>query len=224
MSDAFPVSPPQRQGLNCTLSYSSGKAVTAYRVRCSGLTWGFSMIADESQARDTRAYYPHQTAPDRFALTIDLIGQREKNSFNGWIMSYAGFILDPGFTGKSTPQMTVSVPSRNFKRTGVPLEGAEFGIHVGAMVYSPTIIFETAGEPLDWNDHYYISGVRSGLAYYKSPDSRYFYPTGTQLRGGDAPAPAGGPTATVDPVQSAVNGPTSPANAQIADAQIAADD
>lgn len=190
-----------RQGLNCTLAYSDGNATRVYRVRCSSLSWGYDMIATESAARLTRGFYPHQTAPTRFALRIDLIGKEERRSFNGYLMNYANYILDPSVKGRETPQMTVTIPSRGFKRIGVPLSGMEFGIRVAQVFYQPTLVFETSGEPLDWSEHDIISTVQADLAYFKQPESQYFYPTGLQLKGGESPAVAG-----YQSIQEAING------------------
>lgn len=190
-----------RRGLNCTLSYSDGSARHVYQVRCSALTYGYQMIAEEGQARVTRAYYPHQTAPTQFSLRVDLIGYAERNSFNAYLMSYVNYALDPGVTGTNMPQVTVTLPARNFKRVGVPISGFEFGGHLGAMSFQPTVVFETSGEPLDWNEKILPSLVKIGNSQKQSPETQYFYPTGTQLNGGDSPTAPGGVT-----VQQAVNG------------------
>lgn len=194
-----------RRGLNCTLSYANGKSALKYSVRCSAFSYGFDMIATESQARRQRAYYPHMTAPTQFAVTVDLIGQAERKSLNAYLMKYANYILDPGLKGSQTPQMTVTVPSRNWTRIGVPIGGMEFGTNLGAMVFSPTLVFETSGEPIDWDEKFRISSVYANRAYLNSPSSEFFYPTGTQLKGGDSPAVPG-----VDSIQAAINGSGGP--------------
>lgn len=201
-----------RRGLNCTFSYPGKGGAQVYRVRCSGLSHGFGMIATESAARTTRAFYPHQNAPTQFGIRVDLIGHAERDSFNNYLMAYAEYILDPGLTGTRTPQMTVSVPSRNFKRVGVPNTGVEFGVATGDFLFQPTVVFETSGEPYDWSDRFYISKVYASHAYTRSPESQFFYPTGLQLNGNEAPVSMrqgdrGRRTTGVQAVQGAINGP-----------------
>lgn len=192
---SLPISPDTRRGLNCTLSYPgtrSGKAVNVgYRLRCNAVMYGFTQISDESQGRTTRAFYPRRTAPTQFAIAVDLIGQAERNSLNSYLMAYADYILDPGISAQRTPQMTVTVPSRNFQRIGTPIGGVTYGTQIGAITYPTTITFEISGEPIDWNDTFAISSIQADLAFFKTPDSNYFYPTGTQLKGGDAPTTPG---------------------------------
>ena len=176
-----------RRGLNCTLSYKQKGKERVYRVRCSGLTYGFEQIATESAARTQRGFYPKQVAPTRFTLQIDLIGKAERSSFNIFMTNYANYILDPGLAGTETPQMTASIPSRSFKRIGVPLTGPEYGDRTGQAWYQPTVTFEISGEPLDWSSQDVISTVRQDLAFLNAPSTKYFYPTGLQLRGDQAP-------------------------------------
>lgn len=198
-----------RSGLNCTLSYTDGKNRRAYRVRVDRVVFGFEMIAEESQARTRRAFYPHQTAPSQFGIGVVINGNAERNSFNGWMMAYANYILDPGLKGKMLPQMTVSVPMRGFTRVGVPVRGFEFGDHLGSMVWTPLVIFETSGEPKDWDQTFYTSKVYADLARANSPATQYFYPTGTQLSGGEAPTQTG-----YQAVQAVLGGGAAPTSQQ----------
>lgn len=192
-----------RRGLNCTLSYSDGRTLHAYRIRAGRIMHEFEMIAEESQGRRFRAYYPKMTAPTQFGVQALFIGKRERDSFNSYMMRYAEYALDPGLQGRDFPQMTVEVPKRRFTRIGIPLMGVEFGDHLGAMVFSPMLVFATSGEPLDWDQGFRISRVYNDRAASNSPAAEYFYPTGTQLSGGAAPLDPEGLTTLV---QAAVNG------------------
>lgn len=203
---AFPISPKTRQGLNCILSYTTGtgrKAINhKYRVRCNTVTSGYTMISTESQSRLQRAYYPHQTAPTQFSLVIDLVGLNELISFTNYLMGYADLMLNQSTTAPI--QMSAQVPSRNFSQVGIPIQGFKWGTHVGAMVYTAQLVFETSGTPGDPANKGVISGVTSVLSSLESPSSRYFYPTGIQLHG-DA-SPEVGIGAATDPVSSAIQG------------------
>jgi hypothetical protein len=184
-----------RSGLNCTLSYTKDGQRRVYRVRAKQVTFGFEMVAEESQARASRAFYPHRTAPTQFAVVVDLIGQAERRSLSRYLMGFSEHALDLDLKQKTTPQMLVEVPSRNFRRAGVPTSGAEFGKVLGEMVYSPAITFECSREHIDWNEDFDISIVQGDLAAVRSEETQYFYPTGVQLNGNQAPA-----------IQAALNG------------------
>lgn len=175
-----------RHGLNCTLSYTTRKGKQfGYRVRVRRLVKGYTMLAEESQARTSRAFYPRRTAPSEFSIEIDLIGRWERISFNRYLMEYASQVLEEVGTGEESIQMKVVIPSRNFIRLGIPKEGVEFGTRLGEMVFSPRLVFETSREPLDWNADFDPSIVQADAAGMKSDATKYFYPTGTQLSGED---------------------------------------
>lgn len=174
----------RRQGLNCTLSYMRGKTRSAYRVRANLLTHGMTVLFDESQARVRKAFYPHRLTSAQFMVGIELVGDGEHTSFTNWMASYADFILDPDLRFGEFPSMAVSIPSRGFLRKGVPLTGYGWEDAVGKMVWSPALVFETAGEPGE-KSSVALSRV-TGIAMYDR-DVKYFYPTGTQLGGSDTP-------------------------------------
>jgi hypothetical protein len=184
-----------RLGLNCSMTYNDGTSTRGYKVRCRAISLGYEMVGEESQAKDSRAFYPHQTAPTQFSITVDVIGLAERRSLNAYLMGYAAFILDPGLKTKITPTVTVTVPIRKFTREGVPVSGVAYGTELGAMMWSPTIVFETSRETIDWNETFDFSVVSADQAGVNEPESKYYYPTGIQLSGNKGPA-----------VQAAVNG------------------
>lgn len=173
-----------RKGLNCTLSYPDGKTNRQFRVRVDSIGHGVTMVADESSARNSRAYYPHRVAPSRFYLRVLLKGYAERRAFSNWMQGYADHVMNPGLAvGKKFPDMRVMVPSRNFDREGVPLTGFEWGDAIGAILWTPTIVFETTGEPQDtdsWTTSRFVSAA--------DPDLKYFWPAGTQLGGNAVPS------------------------------------
>lgn len=181
-----------RRGLNCTLSYPLGASTQALRLRVDSLGHGLSMIADESSARNSRAYYPHRLAPARFYLRVLLKGYGERKNFADWMQRYADFVMNPGLpSGTKFPDMLVLLPARNFAREGVPLTGFEWGDAIGGMLWTPTITFETTREPLD-TEKWEVSSFE----HAKDPDMKYFWPMGTQL-GGNA-VPSGNYTNIID--------------------------
>jgi hypothetical protein len=189
--------PTVRRGLNATLSYPYGKTTHAYRVRCTTIVYGLELVFDESQGRTMRALYPMKQIPTQFTISAALVGYKEHTSFSDWLSDYALYALNPP-AGASFPVMSVSVPSRGFSRSGVPVSGMEWGDHVGSMVWNRAITFETTGEPWDSKKPKYSryeDPEVSSLAYL---ENRYFYPSGVQLSGNEAP-PDGTYVAIVKP-------------------------
>jgi hypothetical protein len=183
------VAKDTRQGLNCTLTYARSGTTYGFRLRCTGVAYGFSMVAEESQARTRRAYYPHRLAPDPFAIRVQLKGYPEKKVMNDWLASYAVWILDPSLASNAVVAMTVTVPSRNFSRRGILVRGVEYGDHVGSMLFEKALTFVTIQDPSDpdaYTPSRYVFDVNKDV----SADVQYFYPSSTQLSGDDTP-PAG---------------------------------
>lgn len=176
-----------RKGLNATLTYQRGGVQRAYRVRCDMIAHGTQMVAEESQARLRRAYYPHRVSTQQFSIRVILIGYPERRSLSNWLASYSSFVLDPDISGINYPTMSVTVPSRDFSQRGVPLSGFEWGDHVGSMVFTPTITFEPAYEPWDKAKPAITRVEDTWQAFSKDDAVKYFYPFSTQLTGDNAP-------------------------------------
>lgn len=131
-------------GTNCTLTFQSNDGSYSLGVRVRRLAHKWNVVATESHARESRAMYPHQRAVGQFALTLELIGWRESNIFSQFMRTYVY-----SWQNGNKPTMLITMAVRNFIRRGVPIKGMEIGDHVGSMVFSPTIIFESAHDPLD---------------------------------------------------------------------------
>lgn len=179
-----------RNGLNCTLSYQRGGVERKYRVRCDMVTHGIEMVAEESQARLRRAYYPHRVTTQQFSIRVVLNGYPERKNLSNWLSSYSAYILDPDMNGTNYPTMSVVVPSRDFQQRGVPLTGFEWGDHVGSMIFRPMITFEAAYEPWDAAKPAVTRVEDTWQAFAKDDAVKYFYPFGQQLTGDQAPVGA----------------------------------
>jgi hypothetical protein len=176
-----------RQGLNCTLSYSRAGSRRTYQVRVRSLTHGTQMVASESHARTQRAYYPHRAAPQRFGILVILKGWSERRDFMNWLGSYGEYVVDPDLSANVFPAMTVTVPSREFTGIGVPLEGYEWGDHVGSMLFEHQLVFESSVDPGQKTQPQTSRVDNKWSAFSRDEAIEYFYPFGTQLSGQDAP-------------------------------------
>jgi hypothetical protein len=128
-------------GTNCNMSFQSSNGSFAIAVRVRKLAHKWEVIATESHARINRAMYPHQRAVGQFALTLDMKGYAEFSLFMDFMMSYVRV--------ENKPPMLVVMSVRNFSRKGIPIKGMSMGDHVGSNLIQPTILFESAHDPLD---------------------------------------------------------------------------
>lgn len=136
---------------NCALAYVTDTATHEARVRCSQIGIAWSLNAEESHARRTRAFYPHQRTQGDFSLQFQCKGWAEQRTLMNWFRAYAGVIMAAGTANRRVvpPPMAVSVPSRKFLRLGFPTTGFTFGDHLGSMLFTPTITFISVSDPAD---------------------------------------------------------------------------
>jgi hypothetical protein len=176
-----------RAGLNCTLSYPDSRGITrVYQVRAGAVGHGIQMIYGESAARTARAFYPHRTAMQQFSVVVLLKNWDERRDFVSWLSSYANYAIDPdiGTPFQSFPWMQVSIPSRGFIQSGVPLTGYEWGAHTGMMMFTPRVVFESAQSPGSApSTPQYSTVINKWSSLATDPANQYFYPFSTQLSG-----------------------------------------
>lgn len=165
---------------NCTMEFSSGGDTRILRARSNRLSHSFNVVATESQARSSSGFYPQQRATGPFTVTLELKGYREYQASMAFFEDYIRASLG---TSSGLPLMSVSVPSRDFWRIGVPTGGVRFGDHVGSNVFAPMLEFESVTDPLDPRlatgfDPNLISLFDPNRPEGTSPDdaSRFFYP------------------------------------------------
>lgn len=130
---------------NAAFSFTAGGSGYYFQTRCRRITHGYEVVASESHARTTRAFYPRQRALSQFGLTVELKGYSDYKAFMDFMRNY----LQNFAANTTTGAMSVGVPLRNFMRYGVPVGGISDGDHVGSMVFAPTIVFESIYDPLD---------------------------------------------------------------------------
>jgi hypothetical protein len=170
-------------GANASLTYVGHTA----RVRCSQVTSDWSVNSEESHARQHKAFYPHRRSQGGFSIKIDCKGWREFRDLTNWFRGYASLLLDLN-RSQVPPPMSVSCPSREFLRLGIPTTGMEAGDHLGAIVYSPVVQFISVSDPTDPSTGILrasqvsrtseVAGDVSTLYFY--PDSRANSPGGLQ--------------------------------------------
>lgn len=127
-------------GTNGAITYAGKK----FDVRVTKIDYNWEVIFTESHARAHRAFYPHQRAVARFALTMQFKGYAEYKDFVNYMWGYI-----TAFVNTAQYSMFVQVPSFAFFRNGIPVGGIADTDHVGSMVFEPTIVFEAMDDPLD---------------------------------------------------------------------------
>lgn len=162
--------------VNCFFSWGRGNAAQVLRTRCRALAHGFDVIAQESHARQTRAFYPHQVAESNFAVTLELRGYSEFRL----VMDYMRRYIE-SFMVAANNAMYVSIPVRGFVRLGVPVGGVADGDHVGSNVFLPTLVFESLYDPADPELVSKTSNTSQYSQFDRStaegdPAAKFFYP------------------------------------------------
>lgn len=202
-----------RSGLNCGLLYRYNGKVYTFDLRVKEIAHGSRMVAAESQARTRRAYYPHQVSSMPFSIVPIIKGYQERVQFSNYLADYVRRLQDPALSVSKFPTMRVTCSVRNFERYGVPIQGIEWGDHVGSMVWTPRVVFETHVDQ-SLGD---VPGTYNWISYFvfsegaldRSPQIAYFYPSGIQLSGSEVPAEGTyDKVTTVQDIQDIINGGT----------------
>lgn len=179
------ISQGQSSG-NAVLSYMKDGRKNIIRAYCDSVTYGFSQIGTESEARYARAFYPRRTATQPFSITVLLNGYAAYRNFNYWLAGYQEHLRIAGDNSATPPPITVTVAGRDFLRDGIPIEGMTFGDHVGSMLWQQSITFQATNDPAEKNDDFVSSSVLQPGSL--DADNKYFYPFQTQLAGDDSDA------------------------------------
>lgn len=202
-----------RKGLNTNLTYSYNNKTYAFSVRVQEIAYGSRMVAGESQSRTRRAYYPHQVSSVPFSIVPIIKGYRERVQFSNFLADYIKRVQDPSLSVSKFPTIKVVSGTRNFVRWGVPISGIEWGDHVGSMVWTPRVVFETHVDQ-SLGD---TPGSYKWISYFKldaasvavSPQIKYFYPSGVQLSGAQVPdSGAYDKVTSIQDIQDIINGGT----------------
>ena len=176
----------KRQGLNATLSYPRGNKRYAIRLRIDSISYSVKQIAEETQGRTYRTFYPHYRTQAPFAINALLNGHKEYRTMNNWFAEYALYALSVSYEDSIWPEMSVEIPTRNFVRSGIPVGTFEWGDKIGKALWTQTIQFETTKEPGDKKPK--LSSFSGDQAKVRDGSSAYYYPSSVQLNGSERPA------------------------------------
>jgi hypothetical protein len=130
-------------GINCLLGVNS---YGSYGVRVTRISYGLEILSSESEARNTRAFYPTSNSEPGFTLTMVFLDTQERDAFNAWVRGYWDAVSANSNIGGF---MTVSVPSRNFIRQGVPSQGLTYGASWNEVSVPAQLNFVGTINPID---------------------------------------------------------------------------
>lgn len=172
-------------GENCTISI---KNYGSYKVHCTAIDYGLTIIATQDQARARRAFYVTKWLDDGFGIDIQFSTEAAFDKFCTWLRNYGRSIIQ---TNSVVGVVTVSVPSRKFLKSGIPANSGgssspiPFETRVGML--APKMHLDFVGT----KDAFNVS-EKSKYSHFQNPSKRalilnpqiaYFYPAGTQLSG-----------------------------------------
>lgn len=195
-------------GANCRLDTKTGTR----NVRCTEISYGVDIVSTEDTGRTGKSFNPMYTDSNAFAILLVFTSYAEAQATMNWFKSYVDDVLND-----RADVMRVRIDAREFDRVGVPQSGMTFGQHVGQYVWTSTIQFVGARDPVTIKSTDLSQFVPGGGDYTQY--GQYFYPAGTQLSGSASAEAWGGdiPTGFLlalgrmpDSVASALYGSASP--------------
>jgi hypothetical protein len=157
--------------INMTLAFQSNDGSYSIGVRTSAVGHSWEVVATESHARENRAMYPRQRAVGRFFITLLLKGYKEQEAVMNFFRSY---VYAWQFGNK--PTMMVTSMTRGLIRRGVPIKGMAIEDHVGSLLFTPTITFESAQDPQDPTILTPAQASTTDLGGGESDAKNFFYP------------------------------------------------
>lgn len=153
------------------------------RIRVTKLDQKVSIIASEDEAKRRRAFYPKIVTSSGFTMEIVFLSYEERASFTRWLSNYMDSVVSD--TAESGV-MTVSVPKYEFVRTCIPETELEYGEGTTDLAYTLTMGFVGASDPVSLD----LGGRMSGVSFFQMPKnnltSKFFYPSGRQVKGAES--------------------------------------
>lgn len=207
-------------GANIGLSYRYSSEYHQALLRCTKLAISYGLNAEESHARQFRAFYPHRRHQGNFTVTLACLGWQQYHAAMSWFTNFARNALSGDDRKYSGIYMLIELPSRGFSRYGIPVSGMGFGDHTASMVFAPTINFVSVKDNNDRNigaivgKKGYSQWSTEGIDPYAV---RFFYPGSEVESPGSFDENLYGPTGDSPPLdsqdaQQIVNDPGTDAN------------
>lgn len=171
---------------NCTISVADGSVFPCYVV---SVDHGMNIVAQKSKSRAASTPYFYRYTSGSFGMKVVWPSYRAYQIFNEWALDYVRKLANPRLRTASY-QLRVRIPAFNFDRSCVPSgERGPFCTFGRAWndegAYEQQLNFESSSDALDITGPF-VSNFEE--ARFDGETSKYFYPSGTQLRGREEPA------------------------------------
>lgn len=153
-------------------------------LRCLRVSYGVQVNTTDDEAASARATYPLARVIPSFTLVVSLHTLAERDAFNAWVREYMRQVTT---NQRVSGYMNVTVPSRNFSRSGVPVGPLTYGARSGDFWWPTQISFVGVTDPVSAVGASTVPGASRYVGPSKdTTDAPYFYPAGTQKAGAES--------------------------------------
>lgn len=154
------------------------------QIRVLEFTRKVSIIAGgEGEARNRRGFFAQMVTSSGFTMVVAFASYEERGQFNRWLGRYMESVV-AGTAANG--YMTVAIPYYDFVQICVPETDLDFGEGYKDGLYTTTLGFVGASDPIDLD----LSARMAGVSYFQMPTdnvtSKYFYPAGRQVSGAES--------------------------------------
>jgi hypothetical protein len=177
-----PGSGNQGVGYNATLTAAGYGSIS---VRALSIGYGLNIIASESHAANTKAFYARKVLTDTFSMQIQFVSVAERRQFYLWALGYAAAAVSPSTVGlvevtcggSTLPDGSVLIPS--FDMAGVLTSGMAENTATADVTWKMTLKFSGAQFA---NAAQYVNDSNIFTPPTSNAEAaKYFYPDSTAL-------------------------------------------
>ena len=161
---------------NCRLS-ASGYGERYINV--TRIMHGVKFTGTEDGGRNGRVWYPQRQTSGSFGLAVIFSDHRAYEKFVAWVVEYIQHVSNPDGVAVA---MRAQVPARKFDKLGVPSDGLTFARSYDEVTHELSLSFVGVADPVSLNGKNVSKFAKPSVGY---DESKYFYPSGTQLSNDD---------------------------------------
>ena len=155
---------------NCLLSVPT---YGDFPVVATTLGYGMTVVANVGEARAARTFYPDVRTSGPWYVDTAHGNREERDEMNSWLYMMLRRASNP-WTDRPISPITVTIPARDFVKTGYPTGSLNFGDSTGKSDWNSRITFSSASDPttsiLDASR--YVAAKNSDAAKNFYPGSR----------------------------------------------------
>lgn len=144
-----------------------------FPVVATTLGYGMNVVANTGEARAARTFYPFVRTSGSWYVETAHGNREERDELNSWLYMLVRRASNP-WSDRPLPPITVTVPARNFVKTGYPTGSIDFGDSSGKANWSTLVKFSSASDPTSsiLDASRYVAATNSDAAKNFYPGSR----------------------------------------------------